>query len=615
MPVAAPSAWANYRAGASSGSGGPNPWPDDFSTSRFPENGYNRRREPRRPFSEMNLQEVNDWENIDFCKDFNKVPHPDISDLDEREVNLIRLKHGLELLHLKEGQTWTRQVPTPTAEDLALIPFERKIQEELRSRGFKEPKPIQVQGWPSITSGHNVVGIAPTGSGKTLTYVLPMIKHCQAQTGALPGQGPIALILVPNRELCKQVLGEINYWKDRRCSNLTAIDIAGGTDERRTRSDLTGKVDIAVATPGRLLEHLRNQDTNLKRTTYVVIDEADHMLASQDGGAHQVQLILGQVRPNKQLVLFTATWEDVPVDFVSAQCKFWYTINVGGMKLSACQDVTQKFWCPGQHRVVDGQRHIDWPMELSKTQAVAKALQEILHRDPDPWMAKVLIFVNSKDNVTKVVKDLEELGITNIAGYARQDGNFGRDQNEENEKQFRDADPESGGKLRVLVSTDVLARGFDFPNCRYVLNFDMPHRRTNMSDYVHRVGRTGRGGRKGFAVTFLEEADLRFAPELCEVLKASKQQPPQWLQNVTTKAAKRYKEQYFRQRERNQLAEMEPQPAGTSTSLSSDRQVCTSSPGQLAACGLRGDTKAKIKEYERQVRELGFPDIVIPKVR
>ena len=177
---------------------------------------------------------------------------------------------------------------------------------QLRDEGYIQPLPIQVQCWPIALGGHDMVGIADTGSGKTVAYVLPMLVHIIAQKELQPGEGPVGLVIVPTRDLCQQVARTV-----RQFTNIWGLEcqsIFGGTSQAEQEECLRKRSDIIVATPGRFIDMLNRGKTNLLRATFIVLDEADELL-DQDFG-DQIRLLLSHVRPDRQVLLFSATWPE-----------------------------------------------------------------------------------------------------------------------------------------------------------------------------------------------------------------------------------------------------------------------------------------------------------------
>lgn len=215
-----------------------------------------------------NLVQV-DWSKEDlipFRKDF-YTPHPAILEMTEHETAAFRAQHHMTV----EGHGVPR--PVRTFEEAG---FDKYLLDEIAHAGFKNPTPIQCQGWPMALSGRDVIGIAETGSGKTLSFLLPAIVHINAQPLLRPGDGPIVLVLCPTRELACQIKEQSD--KFGYTSRIKNTCLYGGVPKTQQQRDLDNGIEIAIATPGRLIDFLNEGRTNLKRVTYLVLDEADRML-------------------------------------------------------------------------------------------------------------------------------------------------------------------------------------------------------------------------------------------------------------------------------------------------------------------------------------------------
>jgi ATP-dependent RNA helicase DDX5/DBP2 len=254
---------------------------------------------------------------------------------------------------------------------------------EIRAMGFDAPTPIQCQAWPMALSGRDVVAIAETGSGKTIAFALPAMVHINAQPLLAPGDGPIVLILAPTRELAVQTQTECT--KFGKSSRIRNTAVYGGAPKGMQIRDLQRGVEICVATPGRLIDMLESGKTNLKRVTYLVMDEADRMLDM--GFEPQIRKIVGQIRPDRQTLLFSATW---PKDVQRLATDFQHDfiqVNIGSMDLSANHNVAQ---------------YVEICSEYDKRPKLLKHLEQISQEN-----AKVLIFVGTKrvaDDLTKFMR-------------------------------------------------------------------------------------------------------------------------------------------------------------------------------------------------------------------
>lgn len=455
-----------------------------------------------------NRLDIIHWQNQEIVpvrKNF-KFQHPNLEAMTPEDCQMLRAKHGIFV----ENED-VIDVPKPVR-CLEETPFPDWAPTVLRQRLWTEPTPIQMQGWPVALHGHDLIGIAATGSGKTMAYVLPMLVHIMAQPELKPGEGPVGLVLVPTGELCKQVAKEIQAFEVY--TGLVCRAVCGGDDQGEQRRAFLERVDIIVATPGRLIHMLNERHTNLLRATFVVLDEADLLLS--EGFGEQVRLVLTQVRPDRQVLLFTATWEDNIEHFARETCKCDpIQVNCAGTKLSACKDVEQTFWC--RDRVGDL-----WPPAEGKMQVLHRAITKIL-----PQLErgdKALIFCNRRETVREVVEELQARDIT-CEGFA---ADYSLDDRRAALERFMDPD----AHLPLLVCTQVLGRGSDFQRVRFVINYDMP---SHLVDYVHRIGRTGRAGNKGTSLTLLEETDLWLGREIIQCIEGVDQVPPTWLRLETSK--------------------------------------------------------------------------------
>ena len=274
----------------------------------------------------MNIPE---WRNIQlsqFKKDFYK-PH-------EKVLN--RPVHEVERFRGENEITVKGPAPNPIQSfDEVFIPD--YVLNEIRRQQFERPTAIQAQGWPIALSGSNMVGIAKTGSGKTLGYMLPAIVHVNNQPSLQRGDGPIVLVLAPTRELAQQIQTIANDFGSASYVRNTCV--FGGASKGPQARDLERGCEIVIATPGRLIDFLESKRTNLKRCTYLVLDEADRMLDM--GFEPQIRKILEQIRPDRQTLMWSATWPKevrrLAEDFLSD----YIQVNVGSLELSANHNIQQ----------------------------------------------------------------------------------------------------------------------------------------------------------------------------------------------------------------------------------------------------------------------------------
>jgi len=298
-----------------------------------------------------------------------------------------------------------------------------------------------------------------------------------------------------------------------RCESLHAI-----VESSRQNNAAWDRPHIMISAPGKFLDSCRRRKTDSSRISFLVIDEADYTL--DPSFLPQVEEVLCEMRPDRQVLLFSASYSDDVKAFEtkisderSKYCPGVIRVHVGDIKLSACKHINQQFWASG--RGVPGL----WPEGLPKQDALMNAIGAI-RGNLQKKKSKAIVFVNKKDDVLGVVSSLKVAKL-NCEGYTTDVPSQFR---EELLQKFQDPSTD----LSVLVSTDILGRGYDLKNVKYVINYDMPNR---LADYIHRIGRTGRAGNRGYALTFLEEADLRFALDLCNCLTDLKCACPRWLED------------------------------------------------------------------------------------
>ncbi|KAI4154159.1 MAG: hypothetical protein LQ340_001849 [Diploschistes diacapsis] len=414
-----------------------------------------------------------------FEKSFYKED-PRVSSRSERDV--------LEFRRIKEITVAGKNVPRPV-ETFDEAGFPSYVMNEVKAQGFAAPTAIQSQGWPMALSGRDVVGIAETGSGKTLTYCLPAIVHINAQPLLAPGDGPIVLVLAPTRELAVQIQQEAT--KFGKSSKIRNTCVYGGVPKGQQIRDLARGVEVCIATPGRLIDMLESGKTNLRRVTYLVLDEADRMLDM--GFEPQIRKIIGQIRPDRQTCMWSATWPKDVRQLASDYLQDYIQVNIGSMDLAANHRITQV---------------VEIVSDFDKRDRMAKHLERIMDESRD---SKILIFTGTK----RVADD--------ITRFLRQDGWPALSIHGDKQQNERDwvLNEFKTGKSPIMVATDVASRGIDVKNITHVFNYDYPN---NSEDYVHRIGRTGRAGAKGTAITLFTTDNAKQARDLIAILQESKQQ-------------------------------------------------------------------------------------------
>ncbi|XP_041473148.1 ATP-dependent RNA helicase dbp2-like isoform X2 [Lytechinus variegatus] len=365
--------------------------------------------------------------------------------------------------------------------------FPDYVMGELNQCGFPHPTPIQSQGWPIALSGRDMVGIAATGSGKTLSYLLPAIVHINHQPFLERGDGPIALVLAPTRELAQQV--QQVAFQFGRASKIKSTCVYGGAPRGQQLRDLERGVEICVATPGRLIDFLENQKTNLRRCTYVVLDEADRMLDM--GFEPQIRKIMEQIRPDRQVLMWSATWPTEVKKLAEDFIRDYIMVNIGSLTLSANHNILQI---------------IDVCEDTEKDIKLIKLLEEIMREKEN----KTLVFVETKRRTDELVRKMRRDGWPAMCLH----GDKSQPERDWVLSEFRD------GKAPILVATDVASRGLDVEDIKFVINYDYPN---SSEDYVHRIGRTARSSRTGTAYTFFTQGNVKQAPDLISVLQEAKQ--------------------------------------------------------------------------------------------
>ncbi|XP_017056140.2 ATP-dependent RNA helicase dbp2 [Drosophila ficusphila] len=431
------------------------------------------------------------WENLEpFHKDFYNI-HPNTLAKTEQQVAEIRREleitvSGNELPH-----------PVVSFEESSLPAH---VIEEMKRQGFTKPTAIQSQGWPIALSGRDLVGIAQTGSGKTLAYMLPAIVHIGNQPPILRGEGPIALVLAPTRELAQQIQSVVRDYGHLCKPEIRHTCIFGGSSKVPQARDLDRGVEVIIATPGRLIDFLENRNTNLQRCTYLVLDEADRMLDM--GFEPQIRKIIEQIRPDRQVVMWSATWPKEVQALAGDFLNDYIQINIGSMSLSANHNIRQI---------------VEICTEMEKPQRLVRLLKEITPTNNSANNGnKIIIFVETKIKVEDILQ------IIRTEGYTATSIHGDKTQNERDSvlKDFRN------GKSNILIATDVASRGLDVEDLQYVINYDYPNSSEN---YVHRIGRTRRCQQLGTAYTFFTPDNAKQARELISVLEEAGQTPSQAL--------------------------------------------------------------------------------------
>ncbi len=333
----------------------------------------------------------------------------------------------------------------------------------VKEAGYDAPTPIQEQAIPLALKGRDLIGLAQTGTGKTAAFTLPILDRLR--------DGPRrtrALVLTPTRELCMQV--ESSFRKYAKHLEMSVAAVFGGVPLEPQERALRGGVDVVVATPGRLIDHLQRQNAVLDELEALVLDEADRMLDM--GFAPQINTIVSRLPRYRQTLLFSAT---MPPEVEALARKYLRrpTVVQVGRRSAAASTVS----------------HYVYPVAQARKSAL---LADLLRQQK---MHAVLVFTRTKVGADRVVRDLAHLGIAAVAMHA----------DKTQAQRTRALEGFKGGEIGVLVATDIAQRGLDISGISHVINYDVPQQ---PEDYVHRIGRTGRAARDGDAYTFMAPDEI-----------------------------------------------------------------------------------------------------------
>ncbi|WP_457096017.1 DEAD/DEAH box helicase [Lysobacter sp. P5_B9] len=363
-------------------------------------------------------------------------------------------------------------------ESLGLAPA---LLRALSENNYTTPTPIQYEAIPLALAGHDVLGGAQTGTGKTAAFGLPLLNRLSKTTPPNGPRKPRALILTPTRELAMQVTDSLRGYAKHLRLNITAI--YGGAGMQPQVDNLRRGVDVLVACPGRLIDHLDRGTARLDNVEVLVLDEADRMLDM--GFLPAIKRVLGKVPPHRQTLLFSATFE--------AQIK--------ALALEFMRDPRQ-VQIAAQNTIAETITHRAHPVDASRKRDLLTQILATRHTE------QVLVFGKTKHGCNRLAEQLETAGLKTVAIH----GNKSQAQRTKALIQFKT------GKARVLVATDVAARGLDIPNLPLVINYDLP---MVAEDYVHRIGRTGRNGASGEALSLVAPEEGGLLRQVQNMLKAS----------------------------------------------------------------------------------------------
>jgi ATP-dependent RNA helicase RhlE len=369
--------------------------------------------------------------------------------------------------------------PAVRFEDFGLSP---DILRALSDQGYIHPTPIQAEAIPIVMQGRDVMGAAQTGTGKTAGFSLPIIQLllAQASNSASPARHPVrALILTPTRELADQVAENVKAYS--RHTALRSTVVFGGMDMAPQTAALRAGVEIVIATPGRLLDHVQQKTLNLSQTQILVMDEADRMLDM--GFLPDLQRIIDLLPKQRQNLMFSATFSPEIKKLAASILNNPVMIEVARSNATA-DNVTQVIY------------KVE---EEAKRDAVSHIIRE-------RGLKQVIVFSNTKIGASRLARHLEKEGVKASAIHG--------DKTQLERMQALEAFKQ--GSVEVLVATDVAARGLDIVELPCVINFDLPY---NAEDYVHRIGRTGRAGASGDAISLYSDKDARLLADIEKLIK------------------------------------------------------------------------------------------------
>ncbi|KAK8815158.1 hypothetical protein WA158_003370 [Blastocystis sp. Blastoise] len=421
---------------------------------------------------------------ISIRKDFFIIP-PAVKNMNKEEIDNVRESWKMKIRGKDYPPPIFSWVQTGLNEKMLFL---------INKYKYEKPFPIQSQAIPTIMTGRDVIAVARTGSGKTLAYLLPMFRHILDQPKLMEGEGPIAIIMAPARELVTQIAKEAN--KFAKLLNLRVTSVYGGSVVSEQINAMKRGTDIVVCTPGRMIDILcmnSGRLLSLSRVSFVVLDEADRMLDM--GFEPQISMILNNIRPDRQLVMFSATFPTHVEKMAIDMLKKPIMIMIGGRAEVAGE--------------------VDQYVEVIRKENKWLRLLQLL----GTWNTKglILIFVDTQQKADQLSCDLKRNGYFTVALHGGMD-QLDRDQAISDFKNQIST---------IMVATSVAGRGLDVKNLVLVINYDCPN---HLEDYVHRVGRTGRAGEIGTAFTFITPEEDRYAKDLVTALRKSTLPVPEELQ-------------------------------------------------------------------------------------
>jgi ATP-dependent RNA helicase RhlE len=367
---------------------------------------------------------------------------------------------------------------TPTFDSLGLA---EPLQLALKAENYLTPTPIQVQAIPILAGGKDLLGVAETGTGKTAAFALPLLHRLFLNASPRTPGAPQALILAPTRELAGQIGERINAYG--RHLNLRAAVIFGGVGQGQQVKALKAGVDVLIATPGRLLDLCGQRHVRLDKVSILVLDEADRMLDM--GFIHDVRKIVGFCPRTRQTALFSATMPPSIAKLAQDVLHDPVRVDISPVKV-AVDRIEQRVYFVG-------------------TKDKRMLLTDLLKA---PAMGQAIVFTRTKRGADRVCRHLVQEGLIAVALHG----------NKAQNARVRALDGFRGGRVRVLVATDIAARGIDVPGISHVINYELPN---EPESYVHRIGRTARAGAQGIAVSLCDDSERPYLQAIERLMRAN----------------------------------------------------------------------------------------------
>ncbi|MGB6700803.1 DEAD/DEAH box helicase [Methyloceanibacter sp.] len=351
----------------------------------------------------------------------------------------------------------------------------------LKAENYLKPTPIQVQTIPLLAEGKDLFGIAETGTGKTAAFALPILQRLSLQRLPRTPGSPHALILAPTRELASQIAERFAAYGRRL--PLRTVVIFGGVNQHHQLKALKAGVDILIATPGRLLDLCNQRHIRLDKVSILVLDEADRMLDM--GFIHDVRKIVSKCRRDRQTLLFSATMPPPIAKLAADILDHPVRIDIAPPKVAVDRIEQRVFFVGAKEK--------------------RTLLESLLS---DRRMDRVLVFTRTKRGADRVCRNLTQAGIATAALHG----------NKAQNARVRALDAFRNGKVRILVATDIAARGIDVPNISHVINYELPN---EPESYVHRIGRTARAGAEGSALSFCDQTERPYLQAIERLMRST----------------------------------------------------------------------------------------------